>query len=129
MKWDNLKNVQKEAPSCGCFLAYTRDKLLFQQYAALEEVQAVLDEKDLLELHLFDSDKEYRAVKTASKRYPMGIIETKVIDDKEKTQYCETVLVEPSLRKDAVDKIRVINEVSYDEIGMLTITNYRLAMV
>ena len=133
MQWNNLRNVQKDAPSCGCFLAYTRDKLLFQQYAALEEVQEVLTGKELLELHLFDSDKEYRAVKTASKRYPTGVIETVVCacaDKKqEEMQYCETVWVEPGLRRDAVEKVRVINEVSYDEIGMLTIINYRLAMV
>lgn len=131
MQWNNLENVQKDAPKCGCFLAYTRENLLFQRYDTLEEVQTILKEKELLELHIFDSEKEYRAVQTASKRYPTGVIETVVCadkEDKEETQYCETVWVEPSLRKEAVEKVRVINEVSYDELGMLTITNYRLAL-
>ena len=132
MQWNDLKNVQKDAPESGCFAAYTREKLLFHRYTALDEVKAVLQEKELLELHLFDAKREYRAVKTASRRYSSGVIEavTEAGSDEEKaSSYCETVWLEPSLRSEGLDRIQVFHEITYDEKGMLTITNYRLALM
>ena len=68
MTFTNLKRIH-EAPKSGQLLAYTRKKVYFQPYDSLSEVKELLQNETLLELHLFDRDKEYRAIMTRSRRF------------------------------------------------------------
>lgn len=127
MEWDRLTKVG-EAPGQGWLLACFRKKVVFVQYCSLEEVREHIAQGELLELHLFDQDKEYRAILSQSRRYPSGVVET-VVDfrlDKE-TTYNEEVYLETEYRY-LGEKIQICNHLAYDENGMLEIDNYRLVM-
>lgn len=127
MEWDKLTKVQ-EAPEQGWLLAYLRKEVLFEQYSSLEEVQEHIGQRELLELHLFNQEKEYRAIASQSRRYPSGVVET--IADfgfDEETTYKEEVYLETKYQK-LGEKIQICNHIKYDENGMLEIDNYRLVM-
>ena len=111
------------APTVGQMLVYTRQEVIFKQYNDLSEVIKIFAENEVLEMHLFDKDKEYRTVKTRSKRVSKGYIETLIsaIDNKEDV-YEEVVNV------DGGRKLKVINILNYSETGMISIDNYRLVM-
>lgn len=125
MHYDNLKR-SSEAPSCGQMLAYTRERVIFQPYVSLDEVRQILADKRLLELHLFDEDREYRAIVSRSPRFENGVIETVVdfLSDKVNEIYEDTV----ALQEKFGSAITVLNHIYYDEYGMAYIDNYRLRM-
>ena len=62
----------KEAPRKGWLLAYTRTQVLFSRYeetgGGREQLAALLKGSQLLELHIFDGEKEYRYMASSSKR-------------------------------------------------------------
>ncbi|HIZ60863.1 MAG TPA: hypothetical protein H9967_09190 [Candidatus Dorea faecipullorum] len=136
MTYQDLKRVN-EAPKSGQLLAYTRKEVYFQPYDSLAEAEGLLQEKTLLELHLFDNDKEYRAIVTRSKRFPDGMIET-IADFSEEDAsevYRENAqLLKEDSRKTQVSGstkpkvITVLNHISYEETGMAYVDNYRLQM-
>ena len=109
-------------------LAYTRKKVLFHAYSSLMEVERLLGEMELLELHLFAHDREYRSIASRSPRYCDGMIEA-VIDFPEEDEehvYKEKVLLQKGM---GTEKIVVLNHLSYSEAhGMLMVDNYRLRM-
>lgn len=132
MQWNDLKR-KKEAPSKGWILAYTRKEVLFHPYKSYKELEQELAGIDLLEMHLFDKEKEYRCLLTRSKRFPDGVIETvenfEFKEENQKDVYQEEILIpEILLSKDKnVQKITVLNHISYnEENGMATVDNYRL---
>ncbi len=124
MVWNNLKR-RNEAPNLGYILAYTRKKVIFHSFTTLLELEQELLEEELLELHLFDRQKEYRAVSTRSKRYPDGVIEA-IVDFSEELEqeiYAEDILLETPYK----GKITVLHHLQYDEkTGMASVDNYRL---
>jgi len=106
-------------------LLYTRRSVLFQEYADKTEVGKNLADQELLEVHMFDREKEYRAIATRSPRFPRGIIET-VADfpeNEEDAIYRESVLLE---KGEGV--ITVLNHIVYDKKGMASMDNYRMKM-
>lgn len=125
MHYDNLKR-SSEAPACGQMLAYTRERVIFQPYVSLDEVRQILADKRLLELHLFDEDREYRAIASRSPRFENGVIETVVdfLSDKVNEIYEDTVALQEKFGL----AITVLNHIYYDEYGMAYIDNYRLRM-
>ncbi len=114
----------KNAPSAGQALIYTRKKVLFFPYLSERDVIEKTEGEELLEVHLFDSRKEYRAILTESRRFPGGIIES-VSDfaDEKESVYKEEILLENSTRK-----ITVLNHLKYGQNGMVSIDDYRLIM-
>ncbi|MCD8149040.1 MAG: hypothetical protein LUE92_05625 [Clostridiales bacterium] len=123
MYWNEL-NVEN-APERGQMLLYTRRSVLFQEYADKAEIGKNLADQELLEVHLFDREKEYRAIATRSPRFPGGIIET-VADfpeNEEDAIYRESVLLE---KGEGV--ITVLNHIVYDKKGMASMDNYRMKM-
>lgn len=140
MKYTDLTTVMK-APKCGQMLAYTREKVIFQPYSNLEEVGQMLADTEILELHLFNRQKEYRSIASCSSRHEGGKIEV-VADfpaEKESDVYKETVMLE----KKFGTKITVLNHIHYNSKdsdmedsdnhyrkynGMAYIDNYRLRM-
>lgn len=127
MKPDSLKRFS-EAPDAGMLLAYTRKKVIFQPYHNRSEAERLVAGQELLELHLFNQDMEYRCITTRSSRYKDGVIEA-VIDFPEKDDrnvYKEVVYLE---RAAGGGKIAVLNHLKYnDDNGMLTVDDYRLRM-
>lgn len=112
-----------EAPDSGLLYALYTDRVVFEQYTS---VPAIETEK-LLELHLFDSVKEYRFIKSRLS----GGMECVVSDEiKRNTEgivdvYTEDIYVEMGNH----EKIKVVNYLSFDENGMLSIDDYRLEEV
>lgn len=141
MRWNDMKakmaQAEQKAPESGYLLAYTRSGVIFQSYASLDALDGVLQE-ELLELHLFDRDKEYRAIASASRRSIVeqdvhAIIHVADFSSSDKDYvYQERIKLEPSaVRKDqgiTTDTITVLNHISYDEFGMAQIDDYRLMM-
>ena len=136
MRWNDMKakmaQVEQKAPESGYLLAYTRSGVIFQSYASLDALDGVLQE-ELLELHLFDRDKEYRAIASIVEQDVHAIIHVADFSSSDKDYvYQERIKLEPSaVRKDqgiTTDTITVLNHISYDEFGMAQIDDYRLMM-
>lgn len=126
MEWKNLEK-KGEAPGQGWLLAYTREQVLFHLYGTIEAVEQELAGTELLELHLFNQEKEYRCLSTRSKRFPKGMIETvENFDEMGNTVYAERIRISESR---GGGMITVLNQISHNkENGMAFIDNYRLKM-
>ncbi len=109
-------------PLSGQLLAYTRGKVLFSHFSCMEDVEEILKDLDLLELHLFNDKAEYRCV--SSRRHDMiSVLEDFPRDDTEHV-YEETCLLDND-----TSKITVLNHLCYnDDNGMAVIDGYRLIM-
>ena len=125
MKISELKQIAS-APQSGFILGYLSKEVVFEPYRSVDEVTQRFKDEDLLELHLFNEEKEYRALQSRSVRYAAnnGIIEYvsdfEVSDD---TVFREDVLLEHG------GKIRVLNHIAYDDSnGMAVIDDSRLAV-
>lgn len=129
MDIQKLKRIS-EAPQKGYVLSYLRDRVVFKRYESVDGLLNELAEKELLELHLFDNDMEYRAVTSTSKRYSDGIIED-VIDFKYDSKSEECFKSDMVLEQGYIDNIHtisVINHLMYDENGSASVDNYRLVV-
>lgn len=115
--------ITSQAPASGQMLAYLRKAVIFQPYASLDQVREILGQDDILELHLFNCEKEYRCISSESKRNQNGVIEH-VAEFKYDTNtvYTERPFLESG------GKITVLNHLSYDGNGMAAIDDYRLMM-
>lgn len=119
----NLEKLDK-APASGTMLIYTRDEVIFEYYSDINELKAMLNGKELLEIHLFDDFKEYRAISSESVRNPSGYIEN--ISDFEMTD--ETTFIEKVLLDDRKSYLSVVNHIEYDDNGMAYFDDYRMIM-
>lgn len=122
-----IENLSDKAPLKGQILAYFRNKFLFERYDDVTVIEKMIEEKqeDLLELHLFDAQKEYRCVLTRSKRAEEhGIIEHIAdFEDSKDEVYKETVLLEDG------SNLVILNHICYqEENGMAVIDDYRMKM-
>lgn len=125
----NLDN----APSCGVMLAYTREHVYLEKYNGIEDVRNKLDNTELLEIHLFDKEREYRAIKSESRRWnpgpsnECGIIQKTIIGDKNDDVYPVEAVLEQSFAEKLKSKsIKILNYIVYDANGAAMIDNYRL---
>lgn len=121
-----------KAPKQGTMYAIYIGKVVYEPYTREQLLEKENLEVNLLELHLFDKEKEYRYIKKRK-----GYIETEIsdetveLDDKD-DKYEETIF---TLKKNQEKpdenhgEVRVINYIKYDENDLLTIQDYRLAEV
>ena len=116
-----------KAPEKGTIYAVLRDRIVFETYESFAKVENIAKDENLLELHLFDKQKEYRAVRTRLD----GFLET-VIDEEWEDVYEEKIYV----LGDNIDKaeglknqVTVVNQITYNSDDMLNIRNYRLKEV
>ena len=127
-----------QAPKQGCLLIYTRKEVIFEKYdcTGTDIKEYIVPKVDtILELHLFDAGREYRAVQsTAHRTYPGSAKGTaECVVTKEESQkddideYVEDILLEKKF-KQVGSRIRVINYMKYDDNGMAEMYNYRLAL-
>lgn len=125
----------EEAPAAGRLLAYTRKRVFFRDYTSLDEVRQILAADEILEIHLFDDDKEYRALATESARYPKSVIEhvaefvpgEKDAGVEPTHLYGDVYLEECQLEREEGTML-VMNRIDYDKNGMIRIDDYRLVM-
>ena len=140
MKFSDLKQFRESgsrgAPVRGQMLVYTRQGVLFQKYTSIDEIERLIEEtfggSEILEIHLFDSEKEYRALSgTGSKAARAGgVIEyTADFPDETANVFVEEQLLE--MKEDPgspAGTIKVLNHISYDENGMASVDDYRMVM-
>lgn len=129
----DIKKLEKIgcAPKSGILLAYLRDRVVFRKYSSIEEVKEKMEGENVLEIHLFDRNIEYRALCSNSRRFPSGIIE-EVADfpyspDSDSCFKSEAVLgnIGDGIC-DGMGRLAVINHLNYDKNGSIAIDNYRL---
>lgn len=139
MTIQNLKELEGSAPKMGYCLCYLRTAVKFFKYASLDEVKnQISDQAELLELHLFDSDTEYRALSTTSERFKEGYIEHLVSDPYYKSSdrsygfYDVEALIDKGeddhKYKELPGTIKLRNYYKYNESDALMIIDYRLFM-
>ena len=107
-----------KAPGAGiCYALYSDKGVIFEKYTLPIDV----DEMHLLELHLFDEEKELRVIRTETK----GLIECLITDTECKHDdiYEEQVFTEKNI------PIKIVNYITYNENDTLNIDNYRLKEV
>ena len=110
-----------EAPAKGTQLIYTRKQVIFEEYASLDSFKNNVSDQDVLEIHLFDDTKEYRALATESKRFSKGVLEHVAQFADDDAVYKETCMLEDG------GSITVLNHITYnDENGMAFIDDYRI---
>lgn len=126
-----LATVQN-TPKSGQLLAYTRSEVYFQQYNDLETVVDLLKDQVLLELHLFDDEKEARFLSTTSHRFKdvdYGFLHKLVANedipnDREESCFSETAYLDMNNE----ERLTVLNHVNYDENGNAYCDSFRLKM-
>ena len=144
MKWSDLVNREgwnemvrtNRIPASGHLLAYLRKKVIFRPYGSIDGIGNLLGDGDLLEIHLFDDEKEYRAVKTRGSLQgeDRDYIECTVpgADDTGQECYKEEVLLEHHegdvLPGHGHGSLVVWNYLKYSKEGMAYVNNYRLSM-
>ena len=131
MEINNLKQIIN-APSSGYLLAYCVKKVVFQKYDGLQSIEKIINTDEngtLLEIHLFDDNKEYRAVSTESSAYGKeGFIEHVAGPEWDGETYEEIGLIEKKFPKITDQTVTLVNHLSFDENGMAFIDDYRLKM-
>lgn len=116
------------APEKGKIYALYRDRVVFDDYTKSQFLNSLIDEDNLLELHLFDDKKEYRYIHTSSRNIEVVIDDSVEHDD----FYLETVYVQELCDDSAENsryKVQIVNYIQYDKDDLLNISNYRLKEV
>lgn len=115
----------KKVPDEGYLLAYFRSELVFFYQSGIRELLEKKGLDHLLELHVFDEKEEYRLLRTGKGKW----IEVIVSDEKvQKEKKVECVKLEKEY-EGVMKYLNVINYIDYDENGMISINQYRLAPV
>ena len=141
----NSSKYPRKCPKKGYILAYTREQVILKKYESLDSIGVLLGEQDILELHLFDEEKEYRLLTTRSKRYEEGYIEAVADFEGKNTDkvYCQETMLDMAnavnrkgraYHQESIQGITdvnkgtlyVLNHVSYDDAGMAVVDNYRM---
>lgn len=124
MRWEELEK-KKEAPESGYILAYTRQEVIFKPYKNELDLEKNLGEQELLEVHLFNREKEYRAISSESKRFSEHFVE--YIADFDCKDPSKIFREKTKLEKEWSNReLIVLNHVAYDDDGMAAIDDYRL---
>lgn len=142
MQINNLK-ILNDAPEYGCALVYTRrEKPNFKEYSSIEQIKQEFANKEILEIHLFNSEKEYRAISSTSHKHAgRGCVECIVTDeeygivrdngniiskDSNYKVYEETTKISQDCEMEGW--LKVCNYVAFDDRGMSQVVDYRLIM-
>lgn len=133
-----------EIPNKGTGFAVYRDRVIYGKYQKTDADTCVLADgtvlnltsmeqnADLLELHLFDPNKEYRCVRTRQRGMLESLVDDKQASEKYEDSYVEEIYI---LEKDADQtekfgqKVGVVNYIRYNEDDLVVIDQYRLKEV
>lgn len=126
MRYEEIKDkVHDNSPSNGYLMAYTRKQVVFCKYGDLSEVDTKLNGLEVLELHLFDDQKEYRGVVSQSARFPEHYIDHMADFTEDDDTFVQNIVPENKFLAET-GEIIVVNHISYSETGMAYIDDYRL---
>lgn len=135
MKYSEIKDlIEKKAPDSGYVLAYTRKKLIFKIYSDKNSLEGIFEGEcsDVLEIHLFNHDSEYRILSSESSRYESGFVAhlAEFTSDTDET-YIQDVFLDlnkEESREVHNERIKVFNHIAYTPEGMAFIDDYRLCI-
>ena len=116
------------APEKGIMYALYIDRMVFQEYTKDQLLKDAYLEDKLLEMHLFDENKEYRYIKSRLKDIECVIDDSIEHDD----IYVESTYIQYNLDEEVTsssNRVNVVNYIQYNADDLLTITNYRLQEV
>ena len=113
-----------EAPQDGYMLACFRQEVVFQKDEPSLRQKIDEQQENLLELHVFDRNKEYRLMRCETGEFIEAVVCDK--DATEEKLKVEKVKLE-SRFEELMPYLQVINYIDYDENGMLSVSNYRFA--
>lgn len=134
----------KEIPEQGTVFAVYRDRIVYGKYQRSGEDIFILSDNrqidlvmigqntDLLELHLFDQNREYRCVRTRQRGILESLIEDKRVSAEYEDAYTEEIYI---LEKGADQqeqfrqKVGVVNYIRYNTDDLAVIDQYRLKEV
>ena len=125
MRYEECKDISN-APQKGFLLAYTRDKVVFERYETLTYVESCLRNKELLELHLFDDNKEYRAIYSSSYNAAIESVCEEKDCDKDEIYSVDIYLDGKYQTVSPNNMITIVNILQYNEDGALSVVDYRL---
>lgn len=132
MDWEKLRESGEieHAPEPGIMLVYTRKKVIFERYQSLQQAGERLRGEEILEVHLFDKEKEYRALASQSKRFPGHFIDKVFRAEDEDCIYSQEILLETTeVNKTGMKKVQVNNHITFSETGMAVIDRYQFVEV
>ena len=114
------------APDRGIMYALYTDRVIYETYR--KEQLPSEDElmKNLLELHLFDTEKEYRYIKMRDCEVETCVTDELIPHD---DSYIECIYTTGSKTTSVYGRIEVINYICYDENDLMKIPDYRLKEV
>lgn len=112
-------------PERGMKYALYKDKVVYKAYNGLPDESEFQD--NLIEMHLFDEEKEYRYVRLSGGKVIEKLISDeselgKNISSEKKAEYTYTEKIYTSDE----NVVKVVNYISYDENDIMMINNYRL---
>ena len=132
---------QTQIPKKGTVYAVFTNKIVYGKYYVnnvgmcvlengdLLEIQSSMESGKLLELHLFDHEKEYRCVKTRRHEYRSKLIDDKTSHDDSYTEEIYVIGNNTDQSDDYKKKVGLVNYICYNDDDLLTISNYRLKEV
>lgn len=112
-------------PERGMKYALYKDKVVYEAYNGLPDESEFQD--NLIEMHLFDEEKEYRYVRLSGGKVIEKLISDeselgKNISSEKKAEYTYTEKIYTS----GENVVKVVNYISYNENDIMMINNYRL---
>lgn len=112
-------------PERGMKYALYKDKVVYKAYNGLPDESEFQD--NLIEMHLFDEEKEYRYVRLSGGKVIEKLISDeselgKNISSEKKAEYTYTEKIYTT----GENVVKVVNYISYDENDIMMINNYRL---
>lgn len=134
-----LDNRFVDAPKQGILYLSTRKKIIIKRYTDLESTKEEIKKEpleDILEIHLFDQESEYRLIR--SLKAPDGI-ESRVSDNIVSSSNEDSFVWEEEIftdlpqnravPEDDIPKVAIVNYLKYDDNDLLEVINYRLKEV
>lgn len=112
------------APENGIKYAIYKDRVEFKRYTLKDLLKDEKLEENLLELHLFDNNKELRVIES-NRGEIFTVIDGK--DDVNKECYVEQVYTITG--NDVAEQVKVVNYITFDENDIARIEDYRLSEV
>lgn len=125
--YDDLREeIVKRAPESGRMLAYFQKEVLDERYQSRKELEQKLKERNsmVLEIHLFDHCQEVRAI--WSRRVGEYIYHPNHVEEEELRKDYSKSMVEQVVTKKEKGNITIVNQLSYDKKGMITIEDFCL---
>lgn len=127
-------------PESGTLYVLLRDRIIYKKYnikgvlICADDYNKYINNLDMLELHAFNKEKEYRILKVRNRESTTGYTYKSFVITDENEEYAdkyeEHVFIKDEFCKgNESNVINVVNYISYDDNNLLRINSYRFAEV